>query len=152
MNRCVRRNPKLFDFSGIARRAALQRLLAGAGMAALAMLAAPAYAGLRGFPVNTQRGQITFANPPQVALDGQSEMLGPGTRVHDTSNRLVFANTLKGQSFTVNYVRDGNRTIREIWILTPEEIGQQLPLTQEQFTRMQQWQRQQNQNAAGQGN
>jgi hypothetical protein len=130
MNRCARLDQK-FSFSGIG--------LAALGVAALVLLAAPAQAGLRVFPMNTHRGQIVFTNPPQVQLDGKTELLGPGTRVHDAANnRLVFASTLKGQSFTVNYVRGSNQMLREIWILTPDEIGQKLPPTQEELNRIRQ--------------
>ena len=107
--------------------------------AAVLLLAAPAHAGLRVFPMDTQRGKITFTNSPQVQLNGKTELLGPGTRVHDAlSNRLVFASTLQGQSHIVNYVRDGNGTIREIWILTPDEIREKLPPTQAEFNRTRQ--------------
>lgn len=77
----------------------------------------------RPFPPKTARGTITFSAPPQVTLNERSERLGPGVRVHDSHNRLVFASTLQGQSHVVNYVRDASGTIREIWILTPTEIA-----------------------------
>jgi len=147
MNRCVY-PPQNPNFSGIApdatrlasRRKALRQLLVGTGAMALVTLSVPAHAGLRVFPMGTKRGRIAFTNPPQVQLDGgKTELLGPGTRIHDAqSNRLVFASTLKGQTFVVNYVRDGNGTIREIWILTPEEIQQKLPPTQEELNRIRQ--------------
>jgi hypothetical protein len=135
MNRCVRPDQN----TAAARRAALGQLLAGAGAAALAVWAVPARAGQRVFPVDTRRGLIDFINPPQVHLDGRPERLGPGTRIHDArGNRLVFAGTLKGQSLTVNYVRGGAKTIREIWILTPSEIQEKLPPTQEELNRARQ--------------
>jgi len=114
-----------------------RRWLLGMGLAALTALAVPAHAGLRVFPMGTQRGQMVFTNPPQVQLNGKTELLGPGTRVHDAqSNRLVFASTLKGQTYVINYVRDGAGTIREIWILTPEEIQQKLPPSQADLNRL----------------
>ena len=139
MNRCDRPNPNPAPASPAARRATLRRLLAGAGAVALAVWAVPARAGRRVFPMGTQRGLIDFINPPQVQLDGKPERIGPGTRIHDAhGNRLVFAGTLKGQSFTVNYVRGGAGMIREIWILTPDEIQEKLPPTQEELNRVRQ--------------
>jgi len=129
MNRCAR--PPAPNAPLLPRRAALRRLLAGAGAASLALLAAPAHAQARvarQFPMGTRRGEITFTRPPQVQLNDHVEQLGPGTRIHDAAtNRLVFASTLRGQTFTVNYVRDSAGTVREIWILTPHEIEQKLP-------------------------
>ncbi|MDR2991394.1 MAG: hypothetical protein LBU72_05620 [Burkholderiaceae bacterium] len=135
MNRCARLDQKYSLFI---------TMLATLGVAVLALLTAPAQAaGLRVFPMNTHRGEIVFTNPPQVQLDGKAEQLAPGSRVHDAANnRLVFASTLKGQTYTVNYVRDGNGTLRDIWILTPGEIRDKLPPTQEELNRIRQWQSQ----------
>jgi hypothetical protein len=144
MNRCPSSDQDACSLAfppQIDRRGALQRLLAGAGLVSLAVLAASAHAGMRTFPMDTRRGRIVFTNPPQVLLNDKSEQLSPGTRIHDAqNNRLVFATTLKGQKFVVNYVRDGTGTIREIWILTPEEIQEKLPPTQLEL-----WQQQQQQ-------
>jgi hypothetical protein len=127
----------------INRRESLHLILTGAGAVSLAVLAVSARAGMRVFPMDTRRGRMVFTNPPQVHLDGKPEQLGPGTRIHDAqNNRLVFASTRKGQKFVVNYARDGTGTIREIWILTPEEIQEKLPPTQLEL-----WQQQQSQNS-----
>lgn len=145
MNRCVRsdRNASLLLSGGLAWAAARRWLLA---VAALMVLTAPAFAGMRVFPMDTKRGEITFAAPLQVQVNGKTEQIGPGTRIHDAqNNRLVFAATLQGQTFVVNYVRDGTGMIREIWILTPGEIREKLPPTQDELNRMRQWQ---NENAA----
>ena len=153
MNRCVRpdRNALVATAADgapplcgeIGRRAALRRLWATMGAAALTASltawAAPARAGMRVFPMGTRRGQIAFIQSFQVKLDDKVEQLAPGTRIHDAaSNRLVFASTLQGQTFTVNYVRDGAGTIREIWILTPQEMQEKLPPTQLELWRLQQ--------------
>jgi hypothetical protein len=111
----------------LSRRSILRQAVCFGAVAAL-LWASTAHAGVRLFPMKTQRGHITFINPPHVDINGQSRRLGPGTRIHDAkNNRLIFANTLKGKDFMVNYVLDGTGTIREIWILTPEEIAQPLP-------------------------
>jgi len=127
MNRCVRPDADRAFPLAASRRALLRQLLAGAGAAALAAWAPAARAGLRVFPMGTRRGEMTFTDASQVQLHGNTELLAPGTRIHDVNNRLVFASTLAGQTWVVNYVRDGNRTLREIWILTPGEIQEKLP-------------------------
>jgi hypothetical protein len=138
MNRCIHSNQSTFAHFFSTQRAALRRLLAVTSMMVFALTAIPAHAGLRMFPMGTRRGTITFSNPPQIQLHGNTEQLGPGTRIHDANNRLVFASTLNGQTLVVNYVRDGNRTIREIWILTPGEIQEKLPPTQDDLNRIRQ--------------
>jgi len=127
MNRCDRTdNATCFTVSArkTGRRAALLQLLAGASALALPLAA---HAGLRVFPMGTKFGAIDFASPPQVALNGQPARLGPGTRIHDAKNRLIFASKLRGQGFACGYLRDGSSAIREIWLLTPEEIQRHLP-------------------------
>ena len=99
-------------------------LLAGALLAGLALLHAPASAQMqRLFPQQTQRGTLEFSAPPEVLLDGRAETLGPGTRVFDERNMGVLPGFLVGQVHTVNYQRDAAGVIRKIWILTPEESG-----------------------------
>lgn len=97
-------------------------LLAGALLAGLALLHAPASAQMqRLFPQQTQRGTLEFSAPPEVLLDGRAETLGPGTRVFDERNMGVLPGFLVGQVHAVNYQRDAAGVIRQIWILTPAE-------------------------------
>ena len=101
------------------RALALGAALAGAGLLATA----PAQAQMvRPFPAKAERGAITFDAPPQVTLNGKAERLGPGVRVRDLHNRVALSGSLRGQTFTVNYLRDPAGVIREIWILSPAEI------------------------------
>jgi hypothetical protein len=116
----------------------LPRLLAA--MCVAAMLATPAQAGLRKFPTGTKRGEITFTAPPQVQLNGQIERISPGTRIYNSNNRLVFASALRDQTFVVNYVRGAHRTLREIWLLTPDEAQEKLPPAPEDLNPLQQLQ------------
>ena len=39
-------------------------------------------------------------------LNGKAERLGPGVRVRDVHNRVALSGSLRGQTFTVNYLRD----------------------------------------------
>ena len=97
-------------------------------MAAATLAPAPANAqAQRLFPHGVQRGQIGFADPPQVLLDGRPERLAPGARVRNEHNMIALSGTLRGRTFLVNYLRDPAGVVREIWILTPEEAASALP-------------------------
>ena len=79
-------------------------------------------AGTRSFPQNAQRGELLISGMPVVTLNGQQIRTTPGFRLFDEKNRLVFAHTLQGQKFTVNYViEDSTKWLHQAWILTPDE-------------------------------
>lgn len=85
-------------------------------------------AAQRSFPDNVQRGVMQVAPLPELTINGKLLRTTPGFRLLDAKNRLVFAHTLQGQSFTVNYVIEpSTRWLHQAWILTPEEIQAKLP-------------------------
>lgn len=90
------------------------------------LLPLPALAG-RVFPKGTVRGQMTFMRGKEVAINGKREMLSPGARVHDEKNRIPLRGTLDGKTYTVNFVRGPRGVIREVWLLTPQEIQRPMP-------------------------
>ena len=100
------------------RRASL-----GLVFALLASLALPALTqgSLRNFPKAALRGNMTMTAPPQVLLDGKPEKLAPGVRIRNTKNLIVMPGTLRGEWYVVNYVRDLNGLIHEVWILSARE-------------------------------
>ncbi|MDO5086612.1 MAG: hypothetical protein Q4D74_03250 [Comamonadaceae bacterium] len=112
MNRCTK------AFFSASLSAVLGAVWVGA--AALASTPAQAQAG-RIFPMQVERGVITFTAPPEVALNGRTERLAPGVRVRNEHNMVALTGTLIGKTFVVNYLRDPAGVVREIWILTPEE-------------------------------
>ena len=104
-----------------ARRAFAARLAACALLAcALAPLAADAG---RMFPQRAQRGEITFVSQREVVLNGQTERLAPGAVVRNERNTIALSGSLRGKTFTVNYLRDPAGMVREIWLLSDAEIG-----------------------------
>ena len=65
---------------------------------------------------------------PEVVLNGQKIRTSPGFRLFNDKNQLVFAHTLQGQKFTVNYVIEpSTKWLHQAWILTPDETKVKLP-------------------------
>ena len=81
---------------------------------------------LRTFPARALRGNMTFVDATHVVLDGREERLSPAVRVRNQQNRVVFASSLSGRNFAVNYFRDASGHINEVWILTPTEMSHDL--------------------------
>ena len=75
------------------------------------------------FPQKVQRGKITFVNTREVMLNDRPERLAPGVVVRNERNTVALTGSLRGNSFTVNYLRDPMGLVREVWILTPAEAG-----------------------------
>ena len=102
-------------------------------LATLGLAAGAATAQLqRNFPVNSFRGTLAVAHPPQAMLNGEPARLAPGVRIRGQNNLLATTGAFAGQSFVVNYTIDMQGQIKEVWVLTNEEIGQLWPTTPEQ--------------------
>lgn len=89
-----------------------------------ACLLAPVWAqqNLRVFPKKALRGELLMSAPPLVELNGKAEKLSPGARIRNLDNLIVLPGSLRGQRLVVNYVREMNGQLHEVWILTPKEI------------------------------
>jgi hypothetical protein len=81
----------------------------------------------RPFPPNTLRGAMTVTNPPELVMNGKAERLSPGARIHGANNMLVMSGSIVGQNLLVNFVRESNGLVHEVWILTADEARQVLP-------------------------
>jgi hypothetical protein len=93
---------------------------------AAALAAAPAFAQApRSFPASALRGEITFALPPEILLNGQPARLAPGARVVDAQGLQHLTGALVGQRYVVNYTRDNVGQPLNVWILTPAERARQ---------------------------
>ena len=114
MNRCIPSAPT-------SRRLALATLL-------LASLAGTASAQqVRDFPPSALRGKLVVTAPPQVMLDGKADQLSPGARIRNPQNMFVMSATLTGQPLVVNYTRESNGMVHEVWLLTPQEAAIKRP-------------------------
>ena len=80
---------------------------------------------IRPFPATAQRGAMQVIQPPVILLNGKEEQLSPGSRIRGTNNMLVMSGALVGQNLLVNYVREPQGLIHEVWILNEAEA--QLP-------------------------
>lgn len=121
MHRCAARAP----FTGASRRLALAAAAAALGAAAL-----PAAAQhTRRFPRNALRGEIRFADYPELLLNGQPARLSPASRVRDMANMIAMPATLAGNRAAVHYTLDSMGLVHEVWILTREEIAKLWPRT-----------------------
>ncbi|MEO8855590.1 MAG: hypothetical protein ABI343_01250 [Burkholderiaceae bacterium] len=80
--------------------------------------------GVRPFPATAKRGMLVVTAPPQVTINGVAERLSPGVRIRGVDNGLVMSATLVGKPVIVNYVRENQGLIREVWILNQAEADQ----------------------------
>ncbi len=76
---------------------------------------------IRQFPPTALRGMLEVTTPPQILINGQVARLSPGARIKSAGNLLVMSGTLVGQAVLVNYVRDNQGLVHEVWILSAEE-------------------------------
>ena len=116
MNRCPR-----FSLNRIV--ALLWVLLA----AAVTVQPAPAVAqqmAVRQFPVAATRGMLVVTAPPEVLINGSVERLSPGVRIRGVNNMLLMSGALVGQTFVVNYVREKQGMIQEVWLLNQAEADE----------------------------
>ncbi len=115
MNRCLR------SITATARtlRAALLTT-------ALFALASGAFAqeAVRPFPATAKRATLQVTYPPEILLNGQVARLSPGARIRGANNMLVMSGSLAGQTVLVNYVRDAQGMVHEVWLLNATEAKQ----------------------------
>jgi hypothetical protein len=81
----------------------------------------------RPFPPNTLRGAMVVTNPPELVMNGKVERLSPGARIRGANNMLVMSGSIVGQNLLVNFVREPNGLVHEVWVLTADEARQVLP-------------------------
>jgi hypothetical protein len=75
----------------------------------------------RQFPPAALRGTLQVTAPPEVLLNGKSARLAPGARIKGVNNLMVMSGALMGSTVLVNYMRDTQGLIQEVWILNPQE-------------------------------
>ena len=121
MNRCIPQTSLLT----LRRRAA--GALALAALASTLCASALAQFAPRPFPPTAQRGAMVITNPPELVMNGRPDRLSPGARIRNTNNMLTLSGSLVGQNLLVNFVREPNGMVHDVWILTPDEARQVLP-------------------------
>ena len=75
----------------------------------------------RQFPPAAKRGNLQVTAPPTVLINGIPERLSPGARIKNENNLMVMSASLVGTRVLVNYKRDAQGLIHEVWILSPQE-------------------------------
>lgn len=83
---------------------------------------AAAQGAVRQFPQAAKRGALTVTAPPEVLINGAVERLSPGVRIRGVNNLLVMSASLVGKTYIVNYVREKQGLIQEIWLLNQYEV------------------------------
>jgi hypothetical protein len=79
---------------------------------------------VRQFPAAARRATLEVTTPPNVLLNGLPERLSPGARIKGPGNLLVLSGQLVGQRVVVNYLRDPQGLVHEVWILNETEALQ----------------------------
>jgi hypothetical protein len=106
------------------RRLLLQSITLALALGIPAFQAAAQFAP-RPFPPKAQRGVMQIIQPPEMVLNGKADRLSPGAHIRDANNMMVMSGALMGQSVIVNFVREPNGMVHEVWILTAEEAALQ---------------------------
>ena len=75
----------------------------------------------RQFPAAARRATLQVTQPPEVLINGTPARLSPGARIKGSNNLLVMSASLVGSTVLVNYLRDAQGLIHEVWILSPVE-------------------------------
>ena len=85
---------------------------------------------IRAFPPQALRGTLVVTSPPDIAIDGRAERLSPGSRIRDLKNIPIMSGALVGRELVVNYTRESNGLVHEVWVLTEAEIAEKRPKAQ----------------------
>ena len=90
----------------------------------LSCLAGAAAAQVRAIPAEAKRGRIEHVQEMVVAIDGKPRRLAPGAQIRSASNSLLVPMAIpKGAQ--VRYVADRDGSIREVWILSAQELAKE---------------------------
>ncbi len=115
---------RCFAFSSFADGRRRIALILSALVASL-LLATGAHAqamASRQFPANIKRGVMTVTAPPEVQINGTAMRLSPGVRIRGPNNLLLMSGALIGQQYAVSYVLEQQGLVRDVWILTQDEV------------------------------
>ena len=122
MNRCAAQATRATSPNRPAFVASLAFALCAMSLAASGQSTNP-----RPFPPQAERGLMQVTQPPDLLLNGKPDRLSPGARIFGASNTLVLSGQLIGQKAVVNFVREPNGQVHQVWILTEAEAALKLP-------------------------
>lgn len=88
---------------------------------ALLLLSSFSEAGVRNFPKNAERGELRVVQGMVVTLNGQREQMAPGVLIKSTANTSVVPMALVGRTHVINYTRNGQGQVNQVWLLTLSE-------------------------------
>ena len=74
-------------------------------------------------PSSAVLGVLQVLNWPQALLNGQPALMSPGSRIRDPNSLILTPASLYGQTFQVLYVIDPLGLIRDVWLLTSDELA-----------------------------
>ncbi len=90
----------------------------------------------RPFPPTALRGTLVVGQTPEIAVNGRPARLAPGARIRNPGNTVELPASLMGQRLAVHYTVDTDGNVRDVWILSPEELARRpWPTTPEEAAR-----------------
>ncbi len=118
----VNRSNRRLRNAGVVMAAALA-VVSTVGLAALLSFhsTTQAQSVVRPFPAAAKRGIFEVQTWPLVLINGSAERLSPGARIRGPSNLLMLSGQLVGQRLVVNYLRDAQGMVHEVWVLNATE-------------------------------
>ncbi|HVR54382.1 MAG TPA: hypothetical protein VMS38_31960 [Pseudorhodoferax sp.] len=92
-----------------------------------ALATTAAQAQVREFPAPALRGLLQVTQPPDILLDGRPDRLSPGARILGPRNELVLSASIAGERLVVNYTREPNGMVHQVWLLNQQEAALKRP-------------------------
>jgi hypothetical protein len=81
----------------------------------------------RQFPLKAERGTLRIVGTPEVLLNGKADRLSPGARIRGIHNSVMTPVSLGDGTYVVNYLRNAQGDVHDVWLLTPDEAKAKLP-------------------------
>ncbi len=82
---------------------------------------------IRRFSDKAERADFVVTQWPNVTINGGAQRLAAGSRIFNERNMIVMPASLTGQKYVVNYTKDLDGSVRDVWILTNEEMQLKAP-------------------------
>ncbi|MGA0571810.1 hypothetical protein ACO2Q9_13925 [Variovorax sp. VNK109] len=127
MNRCTALPANPLAALALTLATGLLAVLATLPVSSAHAQATAATPAVRQFPANALRGTLVVVAPPEIRIDSKAERLSPGSRIRGMDGMLVMSGAIVGRSLVVNYTRESNGMVHDVWILTDAEIAEKRP-------------------------